>query len=86
MYKSSGADLVGMSTACEAIAAVHAGMKVAGISFVSNMACGIEKNKLSMEDVVKNSLKNRDIYNSFINQIINLLIGSSKYESSDIQC
>ena len=50
-----GADVVGMSTACEAIAARHAGMKVCGISYVSNAAAGMNKKALSHEDVQKAS-------------------------------
>ena len=46
-----GADAVGMSTAVEAIAARHMGMKVCGISLVTNMAAGISQNKLSHEEV-----------------------------------
>ncbi len=53
MYKAWGADAVGMSTACEAIAAHHAGMRVAAVSCISNMAAGISKTALSHEDVEK---------------------------------
>lgn len=41
MFATLGADAVGMSTACEAMAARHAGVRVCGISFISNMASGI---------------------------------------------
>lgn len=51
MFAAIGADAVGMSTACEALAARHAGIRVCGISCVSNMACGITGEELSHLDV-----------------------------------
>lgn len=46
-----GADAVGMSTACEAMAAKHMGMQVCGISCISNMASGISEKPLSHKEV-----------------------------------
>ena len=46
-----GADACGMSTACEAVAANHMGMKICGISCITNMACGITGIPLSHEEV-----------------------------------
>lgn len=51
MCRTLGADAVGMSTACEAIAARHMGMKVLGISCISNLASGISPVPLSHEEV-----------------------------------
>lgn len=48
-----GADLVGMSTALEAIAARHAGLEVFGISLVTNLAAGISEEPLSHEEVIE---------------------------------
>ncbi|MDO5619102.1 purine-nucleoside phosphorylase [Kocuria sp.] len=48
-----GADLVGMSTALEAIAARQAGLEVLGISLVTNLAAGIQKTPLSHQEVVE---------------------------------
>ena len=41
MCRTIGGDAAGMSTACEAIAANHMGMKIVGISCISNLAAGI---------------------------------------------
>ena len=48
-----GADLVGMSTALEAIAARHAGLEVLGLSLVTNLAAGIQQSPLSHQEVVE---------------------------------
>lgn len=52
MAKVLGADLVGMSTALEAIAARHVGLEVLGISLVTNAAAGISEVPLSHEEVI----------------------------------
>lgn len=51
MCRAMGADAVGMSTGCEAVAANHAGMKICGISCISNMGAGMSAGKLSNEEV-----------------------------------
>lgn len=47
-----GADAAGMSTVPEAIAARHCGMKILGMSLITNMAAGISKVELSEQDVI----------------------------------
>lgn len=54
-FRALGADLVGMSTAPEAIAARHAGMKVLGISCVTNLAAGVSPQPLSHDEVIETS-------------------------------
>ena len=51
MVRTLGADAVGMSTACEAVAANHMGMKILGISFISNLAAGLSTQPLSHKEV-----------------------------------
>ena len=51
MCRTLGADAVGMSTAAEAVAANHMGMKVCGISCISNMCAGISNETLTAEEV-----------------------------------
>ncbi|GMA22348.1 hypothetical protein GCM10025864_01070 [Luteimicrobium album] len=48
-----GADLVGMSTTLEAIAARHAGLEVLGVSLVTNLAAGISPEPLSHAEVLE---------------------------------
>jgi purine-nucleoside phosphorylase len=52
-FRALGADLVGMSTVQETIAARHMGMEVLGISCVTNMAAGIQATPLSHEEVME---------------------------------
>lgn len=53
MFGRLGADAVGMSTIPEAVLASAAGMKVAAISCISNLAAGISKQALSHEEVAE---------------------------------
>lgn len=52
MLRSLGGDLVGMSTALEAIAAREAGLEVLGVSLITNLAAGIQKGALSHREVL----------------------------------
>ena len=51
MCRILGADAAGMSTAAEAVAANHMGMKVCGISCISNLGCGMLDQPLTHEEV-----------------------------------
>lgn len=55
MYRTLGADAVGMSTVPESIAANHLGVRVAGISCITNLAAGLSPQKLSHQEVIDNS-------------------------------
>lgn len=52
-----GVDAVGMSTVIEVIAARHAGLKVAGLSVITNMGTGLSKVALSDDDVRETAAK-----------------------------
>ncbi len=66
MAGAMGADAVGMSTACEAIAAVHAGMKVCGISCITNLAAGISPKPLTHEEVKETADRVAPLFKSLI--------------------
>lgn len=51
MMRVLGADAVGMSTVVEAIAANHMGMRICGVSCISNLAAGMTENPLTHEEV-----------------------------------
>ena len=65
-----GADAVGMSTVVEAIAARHAGIKVACISAITNMAAGLSKTFQSDEEVLINAKKNSNNIYVILKEII----------------
>ena len=62
-----------MSTACEAVAANHAGMKIVGISCVCNLACGLSENPLSHKEVIEASDKAAPLFKKLIrSSIVNI--------------
>lgn len=70
MCRVLGADAVGMSTACEAIAANHMGMKVCGISCISNLACGMSNEPLSDDDVKLTANRVGSLFESLVSTSI----------------
>ncbi len=65
-----GADAVGMSTACEAIAANHMGMKICGISCITNMACGMSENPLNHEEVQETANAKAPLFRELVRKSI----------------
>jgi purine-nucleoside phosphorylase len=68
--RTIGADLVGMSTVPETIAANYLGMKVLGISCVTNMAAGVERQKLAHRDVLETGARVQETLSSLLNAVI----------------
>ncbi|MFI3208219.1 MAG: purine-nucleoside phosphorylase [Eubacteriales bacterium] len=70
MLTALGADAVGMSTVCEAMVANHMGMKICGISCITNMASGLSDQQLSHEEVQETADRVADTYRRLIGGII----------------
>jgi purine-nucleoside phosphorylase len=68
--RAIGADVVGMSTVPEAIVANHMGMKVLGISCVTNMAAGILPQKINHEEVLETGAMVRDTLVRFLKALL----------------
>lgn len=70
MYRSLGADAVGMSTVCEAIAARHMSLEVCGISCITNLACGMTKEKLTHEEVQETADRVAEQFKALLTEVI----------------
>ena len=70
MCRTWGADAVGMSTACEAMAARHMGMEVGGISCITNLASGMQKKELNHQEVQETADRVAIQFKELITQII----------------
>ncbi|HON44295.1 MAG TPA: purine-nucleoside phosphorylase [Planctomycetota bacterium] len=73
MMRTLGADAVGMSTVPEVITARHAGLKILGISCITNMAAGVLKQPLSHEEVFETASQAQEKFTRLIRNIISKL-------------
>ena len=73
MIRTLGADAVGMSTVPEALVASHMGMKVLGISCLTNMASGILDQKLSHQEVLEVAASVNVKFRNLIKKIVKKL-------------
>ena len=62
-----------MSTACEAMAARHMGMKVCGISCITNMAAGISKQELNHKEVQETADRVAEDFKRLVTESIRLI-------------
>lgn len=73
--RTIGADLVGMSTVPEVIAANHMGMKVLAISCVTNMAAGVLDRKIDHEEVLETGRQVRERFTALLMAVLPQLKG-----------
>lgn len=74
MLKAMGADMVGMSTVPEAISARHMGLRVAGISCVTNLAAGISPQPLSHREVTETAERVKKDFIRLLERVIPKLV------------
>jgi purine-nucleoside phosphorylase len=70
MLRTVGADAVGMSTVPEVVTASHMGIKVAGISCVTNLAAGIGKEPLSHAEVSEVANRVRGVFGRLLGRFL----------------
>lgn len=69
-FRSLGADMVGMSTVPEMIAARHCDLKIFGVSCVTNMAAGVLDQKLTHQEVMDTANRVKQKFESFVRIIV----------------
>ena len=70
MYRQFGADAVGMSTVPEAIAARHQGLRVLGISCITNLAAGMSDEPINHEEVMETGARVAEVFRELLRRII----------------
>jgi purine-nucleoside phosphorylase len=75
MLRGLGADLVGMSTVPEVIVAVHAGVKVLGISCVTNLAAGVSGEPIDHAHIEEVATKTRERFLALLSGILIAISG-----------
>ncbi|MGH9899431.1 MAG: purine-nucleoside phosphorylase [Pyrinomonadaceae bacterium] len=73
MLRLLGADAVGMSTVPEAIVAGHMGMKVLGLSCITNMAAGVLEEPINHTEVIETGIKVRAKFGELLQRVISRL-------------
>ena len=70
MYRQLGADAVGMSTVPEAIAARHQGMRVLGISCITNLAAGMSDAPINHEEVMETGARVAEVFKELLRRVV----------------
>ena len=72
-FRALGADMVGMSTVLETIAARHMGVEVLGISCVTNMAAGVTDQTLTAEEVLETGRRVEAEFSRLLTRVVTLI-------------
>ena len=70
MLREYGADAVGMSTVPEAIVARHQGMRVLGISCITNLAAGMSDEPIQHEEVITTGARSAELFQTLLRRIV----------------
>lgn len=76
MLRTLGADAVGMSTVPEAIIARHMGIKVLGLSCITNLAAGVHDEPINHDEVMETGERVRETFKELLRRIIPRLLMS----------
>ena len=70
MVRALGGDAAGMSTAIEAQAARHMGLRVCGVSCITNLACGMTDKPLTHEEVQETGAAVAERFTALVSDVI----------------
>lgn len=70
LYRLLGADAVGMSTVPEAVAARHQGMRVAGVSCITNFAAGMTDESINHQEVMETGARVAEVFKELLRRVI----------------
>lgn len=70
LYRNFGADAVGMSTVTEALTAAHCGMKVLGLSLISNMAAGVLDQPVTGDEVDEIGARSSEKFKKLLREVV----------------
>ena len=75
LYRLLGADALGMSTVPEAVAARHQGMRVAGISCITNFAAGMTDETINHDEVMETGARVAEVFKELLRRVIKRISG-----------